>query len=129
MRDVPHAHFMQFGLSLAALLLSLHSLAAQERSLSTSLQFDAASVKPVDPNVPHMVGVEVFSGGRVVISSLSLKTLITTAFHLSYWQVSGGEKWTETEAYDLEANPPDEVRSSITESETHTFRHGGRSSA
>jgi len=76
-------------------------------------EFEVASVKPVEPNVFHMVGARVYPGGRVVLSTLSLKDLITVAFRLSYWQVSGGDAWVGKDAYNIEAKPPADVRPSI----------------
>jgi uncharacterized protein (TIGR03435 family) len=49
----------------------------------------------------------------VVISALPLKTLIAVAFRLAYWQISGGEAWVEKDAYDVDAQPPEKLRSSI----------------
>ncbi|MGD0497354.1 MAG: M56 family metallopeptidase [Bryobacteraceae bacterium] len=75
--------------------------------------FEVASIKPVDPNVPHKVGLTIYPGGRVVIPTTTLKSLTATAFGLSYWQVSGGDAWTEKNEYDVEAKPPENLRSSI----------------
>jgi uncharacterized protein (TIGR03435 family) len=47
----------------------------------------------------------VFPGGRTVISGLSLKALIATAFHLSSWQISGGDSWISKDIYMVEASP------------------------
>lgn len=76
-------------------------------------RFEVASVKPVEPDVPHMVGVKVYPGGRVVLSGLSLKVLIEAAFRLSYWQISGGDAWTQKDAYNIEAKPPENLRPGI----------------
>jgi uncharacterized protein (TIGR03435 family) len=76
-------------------------------------EFEVATIKPTDPTVAHLVGVKIYPGARIVISGVSLKTLIATAFRLSYWQISGGDAWTEKDAYDLEAKPPENLRSSI----------------
>lgn len=88
-------------------------ITAQNKPAPELPEFEVASVKPVDPNVPHMVGVEVYPGGRVVISGLSLKALTATAFRLSYWQISGGDAWTEKDDYNVEAKPAENLRSSI----------------
>lgn len=45
-------------------------------------EFEVASVKPIDDPVVSSAGVRVLPGGRVVISDLSLKALITVAFRL-----------------------------------------------
>lgn len=88
--------------------------AAPQTAASPALpEFEIASVKPSDPSVTHLMGVRVDPGGRVVISYLPLKTLIATAFRLSYWQISGGDAWTEKDEYDIEAKPSEAMRSSI----------------
>jgi uncharacterized protein (TIGR03435 family) len=86
---------------------------AQSNAMSRLPEFEVATVKPVDPNLPHMVGVKVYPGGRVVISSLSLRSLIGIAFRLSYWQISGGEGWIGKDEFDLEAKPSESMRSTV----------------
>jgi uncharacterized protein (TIGR03435 family) len=76
-------------------------------------EFEVASVKAVVPNVPHEMGVHVYPGGRVVITTFPLKTLIQTAFGLSYWQISGGDEWTQKGEYTVEAKPSAAMLSSI----------------
>jgi uncharacterized protein (TIGR03435 family) len=78
------------------------------------VEFEVASIKAIDAEAPHTMGVEVKPGGRVVISALSLKALIGVAFHLSYWQLSGGEPWMAKQEYLIEATPPEEWRAKIT---------------
>jgi uncharacterized protein (TIGR03435 family) len=92
---------------LAASLLSstICRMFAQDRAAAKLQEFEVASVKPVQPNVPHMVGVKVYPGGRVVISTMPLKGLTAIAFRLSYWQISGGDAWAANEEYDVEAKP------------------------
>ncbi len=75
--------------------------------------FEVATIKPVEPNVPHMVGMKVFPGGRVVASTLNLHMLISAAFRLSYWQISGGEEWIDKEEYNIEAKPPEAMQARI----------------
>jgi uncharacterized protein (TIGR03435 family) len=91
----------------------IQRITAQDQPAPVLPEFEVASVKPVVPNVPHMVGVRVYPGGRVVISGLSLKLLTATAFRLPYWQISGGDAWTEKDEYDVEAKPAEHLRSSI----------------
>jgi uncharacterized protein (TIGR03435 family) len=66
-------------------------------------QFEVATIKPAPQG--GMMGVKVFPGGRVVIQHFPLKTLVQTAFQRGYWQIEGGETWTQTEEYTLEAKP------------------------
>jgi uncharacterized protein (TIGR03435 family) len=100
-------------LSLLVCYPTAQRVAAQEKSPSPPFEFEVASIKPVDPDIPHSVGVKVYPGGRLVASSLSLKALITTAFRLSYWQVSGGPAWIDKDEYSVEAKPPESLQSSI----------------
>jgi len=87
---------------------------AQDKTEPVALtEFEVASIKPVQPNVPHMVGLKVYRGGRVVIPTASLKSLIATAFGVSYWQISGGDEWVGKDEYNVEANPSESMRSSI----------------
>ena len=78
---------------------------AQERPAPRLPAFEVASVNPIDPDAPHMTGIEVYRGGRVVISGLSLKALVAAAFGLPYWQISGGDAWIEKDVYHVEAKP------------------------
>ena len=61
------------------------------------------------------MGIKVYPGGRVVISSLPLKSLIAAAFGLHYWQISGGEEWTTDSgtAYRIEAKPSEALAARI----------------
>ncbi len=84
-----------------------------EDESATLASFEVASIKPLDPKAERMVGVNVYTGGRVVLSGLSLKAMICVAFNLSYWQVSGGDSWTDKVAYNLEALPSERFRSTM----------------
>jgi uncharacterized protein (TIGR03435 family) len=85
--------------------------AAQKTATVELPHFDVASIK-ADPN-PRMSEVRVHPGGRVEIAGFPLKNLITTAFDVSYWQISGGDEWVSKDTYFVEANPPDAVRPRI----------------
>jgi len=86
---------------------------AQESAAVPLPQFEVASVKRTDPTVMHMMGARVYPGGRLEILAVNFKTLVATAFGLAYWQISGGGAWTEKDNYDIEAKPPESLRSSI----------------
>jgi uncharacterized protein (TIGR03435 family) len=66
-------------------------------------RFEVATIKPAPPT--GMMGVQVYPGGRVVISHFPLKTLMQAAFKAGYWQITGGETWTHTDLYTVEAKP------------------------
>jgi uncharacterized protein (TIGR03435 family) len=76
-------------------------------------QFEVATIKPRDPAVMETVGVKIYAGGRVVIRAVPLKTLISTAFHLPLWQISGTDGWMVKDEYNLEAKAPEKSLSSI----------------
>ena len=84
----------------------LTTIAGAQTAPQTRLpQFEVATIKPIDPAAPHSNGLNVYPGGRIVLRGYSLKSLIETAFNLSYWQVSGGEPWLLENLYDVEAKP------------------------
>lgn len=89
---------------LLSILLVASILPAQSRS-----EFEVASIKPVDLNTPHMVGIKVQPGGNLTASALNLKALIVAAFRVSYWQVSGGEPWMQNDLYDITAKPSQKI--------------------
>jgi uncharacterized protein (TIGR03435 family) len=83
--------------------------------------FEVATIKPVDmsPGVEHMMGTNVYPGGRIRITSFPLKSLICVAFNIGYWQLSGGDDWTNKAMYDVEAKPAE-----TTPPTTYNLRHG-----
>lgn len=86
---------------------------AQTDPAGAQPRFEVASIKPIDPDVPGKVGLDIYPGGRLVIPRAPLKSLVATAFHLSYWQISGGDAWTADDLYNIEAKPPEDMRRSI----------------
>lgn len=76
-------------------------------------EFEVATIKPLDPKVVNENGINVSPGGTVFLKAFSLKAMICTAFHLSYWQVSGGEEWVSKEAYNVVAKPSASVQASM----------------
>jgi hypothetical protein len=77
-----------------------NSLTAQERYAAELPEFEGASVRPNDSSVPHMVGVKVYPGGRVVISAVPLKALSSRhRFSIAILADRGGDGWTEKDDY------------------------------
>lgn len=99
--------------AIAAPLAYLAAAAQPQAAAQPSATFEVASIKPVIPDVPHNMGIQVYPGGRVVLSTFNLKALIAAAFRLSYWQISGGEEWIEKEEYNVEAKPPEAMQARI----------------
>lgn len=95
------------GLTLACILAPTAPAQTAAPPAAAPSAFEVATIKPIDPTpgVMHMMGVKVFPGGRVTISGFSLKALICAAFDINFWQLKGGDAWTEKQAYDLEAKP------------------------
>jgi uncharacterized protein (TIGR03435 family) len=83
-------------------------------------EFEVATIKPVDPHGNHVMGVNVYPGGRIALTGLSLRTLICIALDVRYWQVSGGETWTEKTLYDLVAIPSENLQTKISTTQ-HTL--------
>ena len=93
--------------------VSVASVATAQQAATVELpHFDVANIK-AEANAPRTMGVRVHPGGRVEIAGFSLKALITTAFDMSFWQISGGDEWVSKDTYFVEANPPDALRSRI----------------
>jgi uncharacterized protein (TIGR03435 family) len=66
--------------------------------------FDTASIKPAKS------GVRGYSiqplPGRLSVSNTPLRKLIAAAFHVYDFQVAGGPKWIDSDAFDIEAKAP-----------------------
>ncbi len=65
--------------------------------------FDAATIKPVNPNVSSHVGFEGRPGGKIAIGDMTLKSLICYAFDVQDFQVAGGPVWLDQNLYDIVA--------------------------
>jgi uncharacterized protein (TIGR03435 family) len=96
------ARYVLFGLILVCGLVS-----------AQALQFEVATVKLIAPDTAFVTGIEIYAGGRIVSSGLSLKSLIGAAFDLPYRQLSGGDSWMETDKLRIEAKPSDDLLPAI----------------
>jgi len=63
--------------------------------------FDVASIKPSASGTRQRVLIE--PGGRFLAEGVSLKLLIAGSWHLASFQISGGENWTASEPWTVEA--------------------------
>lgn len=98
-------------------LCTVVTISCLARAAFSQTAFEVATIKPFDTKDGVMnAGVTVYPGGRIVIHALPLKTVITMAFDVGYWQLSGGEDWMEKEAYDIGAKAPER-------SGTYSLRH------
>jgi uncharacterized protein (TIGR03435 family) len=71
------------------------------------LEFEVATIKSRDLNQQTLMGVQVFSGGRIVINAITLDGLVQIAFHLAGWQISDPDKRNRDTEYNIEAKPSD----------------------
>ena len=69
------------------------------------LEFDAASVKPSNPNSTNGTVVSVTPGGRLHVVNATLKDLIEAAYDVRSFQIQGGPKWADATRYDVDATP------------------------
>ena len=70
--------------------------------------FEAASVKPT-PSDDHELGTFfTYPGGRIVARGCTLNYLITLAYNVQHFQISGGEPWTDDRnvRFSIDATPP-----------------------
>ena len=74
--------------------------------------FEVATIKPVNTKALIEVGVDVAPGGRVRLNGMSLTQMVGVAFHLSYWQIEGGD-WMDRNQYNVVCQPPGDVRASM----------------
>ena len=88
-------------------LLAVCWAAAPDAQDRRGSQFEVATIKPHDPNSSRGFSVQVFPGGRVLLSAMPLRSLVSTAFRHSGAQIDNkGERWIENDKYTIEAKAP-----------------------
>jgi uncharacterized protein (TIGR03435 family) len=105
---------------LCLLLAVAHSSASQTRpapapdqqSKNRLPEFELATIKPVNTNAVIRPGVDVYPGGRIHLNGMNLTQMVGVAFHLSYWQIEGGDSM-DRDLYNLVAEPPEHVRQAM----------------
>lgn len=87
------------------ILLSVLNPAATARQQSPTPRFEVASIKLWGPPVTPVTGVLVQAPARsgVFNRSTTVAGLITYAYDVEDFQLSGGENWVRTERYDVSA--------------------------
>jgi uncharacterized protein (TIGR03435 family) len=75
--------------------------------------FEVASVKPAKPPAGQHVGIFNYPGGRISVSQLTLEMLMSEAFRVEAFQISGGPGWIRKDRYDIEAKPPASSKSGM----------------
>jgi bla regulator protein blaR1 len=85
---------------------------AQEPSPAKPLEFEVATVKPSSPDEKG-TRIMIQPGGNLEVKNASLKQLITMAYDVREFQVSGGPGWINSDRFDIQAKsehveePPD----------------------
>ncbi len=72
--------------------------------------FEVASIEPSPP--AGVLGYLTYPGGRVRCGHCTLEMLITYAFDIQKFQISGGPDWLHTERYEIDARVPTNSESS-----------------
>lgn len=80
------------------------SLAQSTASDKADLKFEVASIKPADPDSRNS-GIRVIPGGGLQLTNIPLRMLVTFAYNVQRFQVSGGPDWIDKEKYDILAKP------------------------
>jgi uncharacterized protein (TIGR03435 family) len=75
---------------------------ALAQSPATPLAFEVASVKPSNPD-PNGYSIETVPGEGLRATNVPLKTLITYAYDIRDYQLSGDPRWISEERYDISA--------------------------
>ena len=68
------------------------------------LTFEVASIKPANPDA-HGSSIRFMPGGGLNITNIPLRGMITFAYDVRDFQVSGGPGWIGTERFDITAQP------------------------
>jgi uncharacterized protein (TIGR03435 family) len=96
------------------------------------LTFEVASIKPAAPagGGPVPMGVQLMPGGGLRASNVTLRLLLTLAYDVRDFQISGGPPWLNTQLYDIQARSgsvpdtpaePDAMRN-LTDEQRKTFQ-------
>jgi uncharacterized protein (TIGR03435 family) len=88
----------------AASLLILTSYGVFCQTPAGAPVFEAASIKPGDPD-SRGVSFLIAPGGRLTTKNTTLKMLMTFAYDIRDFQVSGGPNWLDSARYDIVAKP------------------------
>ena len=102
----PRVSALRFSLAVVvlALLAAAGSITPRWISFAQKVEFEVASVKPNNSG-----GDGRFirtSPGRLSITNMTLKNLMTSAYHVRDFQILGGPNWIDSDRFDVEGKPP-----------------------
>jgi uncharacterized protein (TIGR03435 family) len=88
-------------------LMNAAALAQSSNETPNPFVFDAATIKPPDPNAPYRItGFYDYPGGRVFFGGY-IKWLVEIAFDLQDYQLAGGPNWVSSQWFEINAVPPE----------------------
>jgi bla regulator protein blaR1 len=76
-----------------------------QRPADTPRQFDVAAIKPNNSGA-NVLGIRVVPGGGLRAVNATLRSLISEAYQVRDFEVSGGPAWLDSARYDIEAKGP-----------------------
>lgn len=82
----------------AGIVLAFAAIAQQDGP-----RFEVATIKPAAPN-QHGYGIS-WNRGMVRLNNVTLRAAILYAYDLHDYQLSGGPKWVDSEAFDMQGKP------------------------
>ena len=88
-----------------AALLTAASCAGFAQPSPASLTFEVASIKPAAPAGPGPtpIGIQLMPGGGLRANNVTLRLLVTLAYDVRDFQISGGPPWLGSDRYDIQA--------------------------
>jgi uncharacterized protein (TIGR03435 family) len=116
-------------LALAAALIFLAAPLAQAQSVSTTscipepgsapssaipaLTYDVASIRQIKSSDGSLRFSDPSHEAKLSISGITMKNLISEAYGVTYFDVSGGPAWIEDEHFDIQAKSDDSVNAQL----------------
>jgi len=76
-----------------AVILAITSVRAQSADQKAPA-FEVASIKP-SKSIDRLSGIQHQPGGRLTITNMTLRTLVTFAYHITGYQLVGGPGWAD----------------------------------
>jgi uncharacterized protein (TIGR03435 family) len=73
--------------------------------------FEVATVKPTPPETRVVGYLGTYPGGRIRAINCTLEYLLSEAFDVRPFQISGGPNWIRTGGFDIDARPPADSKS------------------
>jgi hypothetical protein len=89
-------------------------LLAIAAALAQTPTFEVASIKPSAGDATRM-NIQRDPGGGIVLTNVNLQTLVSMAYNVQSFQLSGGPPWLRTRRFDVVAKAP----AGATKSQTH----------